>query len=252
MAEKIKTNEQDPLTNVEKGEDEVSSIHSSVIDAQKAVIEEKAELKSLVHIDKNIYFTKKQVEDVAKFKEAIRSENVGKPQLSELLLNIENIEDKELLAQAILAINDPIGQKLLHAAVEAPLSLSIGEVVEEGEATTALYLYLLETMGLLESIWVGAERKFVITQLGKEMDAVIQKSATKVEFVFEGEVSGAEAFLNSTTCLGCDGKLNIPPDTSIGEITTCPDCGESFEITSKEECVYAIKKAEKVAEDWGE
>lgn len=60
-----------------------------------------------------------------------------------------------------------------------------------------------------------------------------------------------EAVDKKVTCLGCDAELKIPQDSSTGEITTCQDCGDSFEITKTSDGVN-IKPAEKVGEDWGE
>ncbi|MDE1825292.1 MAG: lysine biosynthesis protein LysW [Candidatus Micrarchaeota archaeon] len=53
-------------------------------------------------------------------------------------------------------------------------------------------------------------------------------------------------------CTGCDGRLDIPEDSKVGEITVCKDCGESYELTKKDGDAFGIKPAEKVAEDWGE
>ena len=51
-------------------------------------------------------------------------------------------------------------------------------------------------------------------------------------------------------CPECDDELNIPEDHILGEIITCIDCGTAYEITNKEP--VEIKKAETIAEDWGE
>lgn len=48
-------------------------------------------------------------------------------------------------------------------------------------------------------------------------------------------------------CIECDCELKLAPDTTVGEILTCPDCGSEFEITQD-----GIKVAESVGEDWGE
>lgn len=48
-------------------------------------------------------------------------------------------------------------------------------------------------------------------------------------------------------CIECDCELKLAPDTTVGEILTCPDCGSEFEITQD-----GIKVAESIGEDWGE
>ncbi|MDE1819061.1 MAG: lysine biosynthesis protein LysW [Thaumarchaeota archaeon] len=53
-------------------------------------------------------------------------------------------------------------------------------------------------------------------------------------------------------CPKCDAEIKVPEDTSIGEIVSCPDCGEDFEIASKNGGICKLKNAEKVGEDWGE
>ncbi len=53
-------------------------------------------------------------------------------------------------------------------------------------------------------------------------------------------------------CPECDAKLNIPEDASVGEIVSCSDCGDDFEISIKEGSRIELKHAESVGEDWGE
>jgi alpha-aminoadipate carrier protein LysW len=53
-------------------------------------------------------------------------------------------------------------------------------------------------------------------------------------------------------CPKCDAEIKIPDDASIGEIVSCPDCGEDFEIAFKNDNICELKNAEKVGEDWGE
>ncbi len=52
-----------------------------------------------------------------------------------------------------------------------------------------------------------------------------------------------------TKCPECGGEIELPSDVVAGEIVSCPDCGESYEVGGDK---VALKKAEKVAEDWGE
>jgi alpha-aminoadipate/glutamate carrier protein LysW len=53
-------------------------------------------------------------------------------------------------------------------------------------------------------------------------------------------------------CQECGAEINIPDDTVIGEIVTCPDCGADFEIASKIKGKVILKPAETVGEDWGQ
>jgi alpha-aminoadipate carrier protein LysW len=53
-------------------------------------------------------------------------------------------------------------------------------------------------------------------------------------------------------CQECGAEINIPDDTVIGEIVTCPDCGADFEIASKIKGEVILKPAESVGEDWGQ
>jgi alpha-aminoadipate/glutamate carrier protein LysW len=53
-------------------------------------------------------------------------------------------------------------------------------------------------------------------------------------------------------CKDCGAELNIPQDSLVGEIITCPDCGTDFEIVSKNQETVEMKEAESVGEDWGQ
>lgn len=55
-----------------------------------------------------------------------------------------------------------------------------------------------------------------------------------------------------TQCQECGVEINVPNDMMIGEILTCPDCGEDFELASKSEDKIELKPAETVGEDWGQ
>ena len=52
-------------------------------------------------------------------------------------------------------------------------------------------------------------------------------------------------------CTECDGEIITPEDAIEGEIVTCPDCGNSYEIVKTDEG-FNIKPAQVVGEDWGE
>lgn len=49
-------------------------------------------------------------------------------------------------------------------------------------------------------------------------------------------------------CLDCDRAIQLPPASSQGEIVSCPDCGESYELDKD----LNLKATETEGEDWGE
>jgi alpha-aminoadipate carrier protein LysW len=52
-------------------------------------------------------------------------------------------------------------------------------------------------------------------------------------------------------CPGCDGELEVPNDALSGEIVSCPDCGQEYEV-EVEGGKVELKAAERLKEDWGE
>ncbi len=55
----------------------------------------------------------------------------------------------------------------------------------------------------------------------------------------------------SLKCPECDADIMIPSDSVKGEIVSCQDCGQSYEITELDNTLQ-LKVAETVGEDWGE
>jgi len=53
-------------------------------------------------------------------------------------------------------------------------------------------------------------------------------------------------------CPECDAEVKIPDDVIIGEIVSCPDCGQELEITEIKNGNVKVKVAEVEGEDWGE
>jgi len=53
-------------------------------------------------------------------------------------------------------------------------------------------------------------------------------------------------------CQECGADINVPEDSVVGEIVTCPDCGGDFEIALKNGDKVELKTAETVGEDWGQ
>lgn len=55
-----------------------------------------------------------------------------------------------------------------------------------------------------------------------------------------------------TNCPDCEGEIKLPDDVTVGEIVTCPDCGQDYEVSKIGSDKVSLKKAEVVGEDWGE
>jgi alpha-aminoadipate carrier protein LysW len=53
-------------------------------------------------------------------------------------------------------------------------------------------------------------------------------------------------------CPECGGGVRTPADAIDGEIVTCRDCGGAFEVSISQSGALSLKRAEAVAEDWGE
>jgi alpha-aminoadipate carrier protein LysW len=53
-------------------------------------------------------------------------------------------------------------------------------------------------------------------------------------------------------CPECDAEVKIPDDVIIGEIVSCPDCGQELEIVEITNGSVKVKAAEVEGEDWGE
>jgi alpha-aminoadipate/glutamate carrier protein LysW len=57
--------------------------------------------------------------------------------------------------------------------------------------------------------------------------------------------------MSKVNCIECDAEIPIPNDSMQGEIVTCPDCGDSFELVKTGDN-FSIKPAQVVGEDWGQ
>ena len=56
----------------------------------------------------------------------------------------------------------------------------------------------------------------------------------------------------SCKCSECDGNIEIPDDALDGEIVSCPDCGEEYEVSFNEEKEIELSRIVAEREDWGE
>ena len=53
-------------------------------------------------------------------------------------------------------------------------------------------------------------------------------------------------------CLECGAVIPLPDDVMVGEIITCPDCGQDYEVWDLNGEEVVIRPAELEGEDWGE
>ena len=53
-------------------------------------------------------------------------------------------------------------------------------------------------------------------------------------------------------CQDCDATMQILDDVVIGEIISCPDCSNEFEVKKIDSNNVTLSPAESVGEDWGE
>ena len=56
----------------------------------------------------------------------------------------------------------------------------------------------------------------------------------------------------STACMDCGTALDIPPDSLLGEIIGCPDCGLDYVIENDDSGGKHLKELLIEGEDWGE
>ena len=53
-------------------------------------------------------------------------------------------------------------------------------------------------------------------------------------------------------CQDCDATMQILDDVVVGEIISCPDCGNEFEVKKIDSNNVTLSPAESVGEDWGD
>lgn len=56
----------------------------------------------------------------------------------------------------------------------------------------------------------------------------------------------------NSKCPECDGDIDVPDDALDGEIVSCPDCGEEFEVSLGKNKEKELKRMMAEREDWGE
>ena len=58
-------------------------------------------------------------------------------------------------------------------------------------------------------------------------------------------------FMASILCPECDADMIVPDDSVHGEIVSCSDCGQSYELQTSGGKM-SLKEAESIGEDWGQ
>jgi len=56
----------------------------------------------------------------------------------------------------------------------------------------------------------------------------------------------------NTSCTECGATLAVPSDAIVGELVSCKDCSQEYEVAEISNGNVLLKPAEQVGEDWGE
>lgn len=56
----------------------------------------------------------------------------------------------------------------------------------------------------------------------------------------------------NTSCTECGATLAVPNDAIAGELVSCKDCSQEYEVAEISNGNVLLKPAEQVGEDWGE
>ena len=56
----------------------------------------------------------------------------------------------------------------------------------------------------------------------------------------------------NTNCAECGANLMVPNDAIVGELVSCKDCSQEYEVAEISNGNVLLKQAEQVGEDWGE
>ena len=58
--------------------------------------------------------------------------------------------------------------------------------------------------------------------------------------------------MNKAKCPDCDADLDVPQDTEMGEIVSCPGCGLELEVKKVKGGCVDLQELTIEGEDWGE
>ena len=56
----------------------------------------------------------------------------------------------------------------------------------------------------------------------------------------------------NTSCTECGANLAVPNDAIVGELVSCKDCSQEYEVAEISSANVLLRPAEQVGEDWGE
>jgi len=56
----------------------------------------------------------------------------------------------------------------------------------------------------------------------------------------------------NTSCAECGANLAVPNDAIVGELVSCKDCSQEYEVAEISGGNVLLKPAEQIGEDWGE
>ncbi len=93
-----------------------------------------------------------------------------------LLHNMKTAENKEKFLEGMAVIGDDVSRKIIAKASSPHSPVAINEFPDIRETTMIRYLYLLQGAGILVPIWENDQKKFKITDLGREIDGVLSNS----------------------------------------------------------------------------
>jgi hypothetical protein len=96
--------------------------------------------------------------------------------LTNLLSNLRSPDDKTKFLEAMSIIGTDVSRRIIAKAASPHSAVVIDEFPEITETTMMRHLYLLQSIGLLKSVWEDNKRKFAITDLGKSINSILNQS----------------------------------------------------------------------------
>jgi len=67
-----------------------------------------------------------------------------------------------------------------------------------------------------------------------------------------GNLKHEVKLMSKTKCPDCDADLDVPQDTEMGEIVSCPGCGLELEVKQVKGGCVDLQELTIEGEDWGE
>lgn len=91
-----------------------------------------------------------------------------------MLRNLDSLEDKEMVLEAMSILGDPLSKRIIRKAAGPDSPVGVNEFADQSETTMIKYLRQLHKLKILSPVWLNNQRKFEITETGKEVATVIQ------------------------------------------------------------------------------